>query len=53
MILIMSFLICFISYLLATLEAKFNKAKLLFIIIFKILIYMLLYLLHNDADAFC
>ena len=53
MILIMGFLIYLASYLLIALEAKFNKIKLLFMIIFKVLIHMLPLILYNDANAFC
>lgn len=53
MILVMGFPICFINYLFAILKAKFDKVRLLFIIIFKAPIHMLSLLFYNNANVFC
>jgi hypothetical protein len=52
MILIVVFLTYLASYLSIILEAKFGKAKLLFIVVSRALIYILLSLFYNNANLF-
>jgi hypothetical protein len=51
-ILIISFLICFASYSLTIPKAKFSEARLLFIIVFRALVYILLLFFYNNINTF-
>ena len=53
MILAVGFPICLAGYPPAAPEAKFGEARLLLMVVFGALIYMLPPLLHDDANAFC
>jgi hypothetical protein len=52
-ILTIGFLIYFVSYLSVVLKAKFCKARLFLIIVFKALVYMLLPFFYNNTNVFC